>query len=1207
MPKFKELTIQGFKSFADPTSFIYPTGITAIVGPNGSGKSNVSDAIRWVLGEQRMRSLRGRTGEDMIFAGSKRRARAGMARVALVFDNTDGWLPVDFAEVTIERRTYRDGKTDYMLNGNKVRLMDMTDLLARSGLGRDAYLTINQGMVDEVLSLRPSERLALFEQAAGISPYRNRREESLKRLEETRHNLERVQDIIGEIEPRLHRLEREVNRAEQHERLTADLKELQQTWYGYRWGKALHELESTRQRALYHEKKVRERQEAVDALARQSIQLRQQMGEMRTRLAELHREGSVRHAEAESIQRELAVARERRRLLQERQEEGQANLIPAKTALDAEKSELEDLQTALKEATTQFEKAQTQLETVEGDYRKVESRRHEVLSHQSAAQSHALESRHQLSDRESRLEQQAERTEQLEQRIAQIKKTLAASTEHRRTQQTQVKDARLILEETEAKVKKLETQAEQHRAKQEAARAEAEEIRQTLSKRQAAYQQLAARLDALERLHVEGAGLYAGVQAVIQAAERGELTGLPGTVASLIKVPPKLDRALERALGSQLQNIVANRWDDARDAIQWLKRQHAGRATFLPLDNLHPPKPLDVPTGHGVLGVASDLVDYDDPALQPAVALLLGRVAIAENLESARELHRQLRKRGGGFQIVTLEGEILRSSGSLTGGEDRRGKRGSLLARERERRELPAQVNALEKEVKALRDAARHNEEETHSLEEGAKALSAQSRNAEQQHLKANRDLDAAVRELEKLIQEGDWQQQLLEEASQEQERLRATRSRLEKEKLEAKEQLIQAEAEIKDLAKQLEALSNDALNQTVAEQRTQVAVLSQECENRRVLLETRKRETNRLAEQIRSQEQRIRELGEELATLDQQVQNLQIRYEKARASADTFSNQVPALEKDLAALEQGQEQQETKESELRRALREAEQRLSQSEVEVRRREDRVQALRQEIEEALEIVIGDLPETLSIQQPLPLSAIVSPLPTVKELPIGLEQQIRDLRTQIRRLGPFNVTAKEEHEEVAQRYHFLREQSADLETASAHLRQIIAELDEMMKTAFKTTFKAIKSEFVQIFKLLFNGGTANLAPANNDAGEVVGVEITARPPGKRASSLGMLSGGERTLTAVALLFAVLRVSPTPFCILDEVDAMLDEANVGRFRGMLRELGKHTQFLTITHNRGTVEAADTIYGISMGEDGVSQVLSLSLEDLPTSEVI
>lgn len=1210
MPKLKQLDVQGFKSFADPITFVYPTGITAIVGPNGSGKSNVADAIRWVLGEQRLTTIRGRTGEDMVFAGSKKRPRAGMARVSIIFDNSDAWLPVDFAEVIIERRTYRDGKTDYLLNGSRVRLMDLRDLLDRAGLGRDAYLIIGQGLVDQVLALRPQERLALFEQAAGIAPYRTRREEAVSRLDETRRNLERVYDIVGEMEPHLRRLQKQAARTAQHAELTAALNATLRTWYGYRWGRAVAELEQARQRVAYRAEKVQQLATESEATTAAIGALRQQIATTRTQLAELHRESSVRHSEAERRQRELAVARERRRQLQERQEESQANLVPLRSALEAETQDMAALRQEFEAVQAQWLEAQAQLAGAEAARREVEQQRQGLLSRQAQTQAWALESRHRLADRQSRWEQATERLTQLAQRVAQLETELASTAERRRAQQAGVENARRALEEIEAALQSAEAEVTRLEAALATARSESENSRREVGRKQAELQQVAVRFEALERLQNEGAGLYAGVRAVLQAVERGELHGLPGTVASLIRVPPHLDRAIETALGGQVQDIVAERWADAQAAIEWLKRQRAGRATFLPLDTLDPPPVLDVPAGDGVIGVAAELVEYA-ARYRPAVDLLLGRTAIAQNLDAARELYRKLH---GSFRIVTPEGEIVRSGGAVTGGEERSSpsQGGGLLARERERRELPERVGALEAEVAVLQNSLREREAQVQALQRELQTAEERRRVVTQHRQEAERTVDREVRALDKLIQESDWQRHLLDEGRQESERLQTLCSRLEEERHATEAALHEAEAQLAALARDLEMLADDETARIAAEHRTQAALLEQEHGNRQVLLATRQREVQRLQEQIAALEQHGRTLVEELSASEERLGALQSAYDEARAAAEALSIQVPPLEAQLAQLEQALETQEGREREAHRVLHDAEQRRAQAEVEANRREDQLQTLRREIEEMLGIVIGDLPETLSAQQPLPLDAIVSPLPVVTELPEGLERQIRDLRTQIHRLEPVNVAAKEEYDELEQRHAFLREQMADLENAATHLRQIIAELDEMMDTTFRTTFKAIAAEFARIFELLFNGGTAQLSLTSEEAqgdegNSTAGVEIIARPPGKRTSSLGMLSGGERTLTAMALLFAVMRVSPTPFCILDEVDAMLDEANVGRFRTMLRELSRQTQFIIITHNRGTVEVSDTIYGVSMGDDGVSQVLSLSLEDLPSADEV
>jgi len=1202
MPKLKRLELQGFKSFADPFIFLYPTGITAIVGPNGSGKSNVADAIRWVLGEQRLTSIRGRTGEDMIFAGSPRRARSGMARAAITFDNADGWLPVDFAEVTVERRTYRDGTSDYLLNGNKVRLMDLRDLLDRSGLGRDAYLVIGQGLVDQVLSLRPKERLALFEQAAGITPYRTRREDAVRHLEETKGNLQRVYDIVGELEPRLRRLQRQAVKADEHARLKQELSETQRVWYGYRWGKYLSNLEQARQRVAYREDKALSLLERSEALGTQVGEQRKQISRYREELAQLHRESSHQHDDASNRQQELAVARERQRQLHERIEESRSNLVPLRSALASEREDIDTLRANLAEAETQLRQAQDYLTEAQIKHQKLTQQRNAVLHRQAGVQARALETRHRLVDKQSRLEQAEGRLQELDGQLQELLLTVETGTERRRAQQRVVEIARRRLEEAEGKLTQARAEAAQADEALETARGETEDVRKDLTRLQANLQRTSARLEALDRLAAEGAGMYAGVRAALQAVENGELQGLPGPVSSLVHVPAELERAMEAALGSQLQNVVAESWDDAQAAIRWLKRKRAGRATFLPLDTLRPPRPLEVPSTDGVIGLGSDLVDYD-PAYKPAVQLLLARTVIAQSLDAARRLHRELH---GSFRIVTLDGEIVRSGGSITGGEKRNSRGPGLLSRERERRELRQDVGKTRREVEETQTRLAAIEEEVRALTQRRGALHHQHQEAEKLRRRLDREAEEATRRLARVLQRTQWQESRLADAREEREKIKATLEKLGQEAQQAQVALDQLVAQEKDLETQLGDLGDDDTARLVAERRTKAAVLAQERDSRSVLLDSRLREITRLERQIEAQEQRTRSLQGELEALKDDLDVLAVTYETARSKANELAAQIAPLETKLTELETSLSKLEQRENQARKALREAEQRLSQAEVDAGRREDRVRALRREIEETLEIVISNLPDTISTQQPLPLDDIVSHLPTITELPKGLENQIHDLRTQIRRLEPINTVAKEEYAELSKRHGFLREQMEDLERASAHLREIIRELDEMMDTMFSTTFSSIATEFSRGFELLFSGGSSKLVLVEEE-GVRTGVEITARPPGKRTASLDVLSGGERCLTAVALIFAVMAISPTPFCVLDEVDAMLDEANVGRFRRILQKLARETQFVIITHNRATLEVADTIYGVSMGEDGVSNVLSLSLEEFPKSEAI
>lgn len=1203
MPKLKKLEVQGFKSFAETSTFLYPTGITAVVGPNGSGKSNVADAIQWALGEQRMTTIRGRSGEDMIFAGSSKRARSGMARAAITFDNDGAWLPVDFAEVTIERRVYRDGKSDYILNGSKVRLMDLRELLDRAGLGRDDHLIIGQGAVDQILSLRPSERLGLFEQAAGIAPYRSRREEASERLDETKRNLARVYDIVGEIEPRLRRLRRQAERADQHAQLEEELKATLKIWYGYRWANALNLLQQSRQRASYRETCALGLMEKEEALAETIANHRREINQARDRLSVLHRESSKWHSEAGDRQRELAVAQERQRQLHERIKESEDNLIPLRSACEEEDEEIEQLRVELDALAADLQKGLARVEEAQAVHDKVEAQRQELLSTQAQAQSRALESRHRLADRRDRLDQSAERSDQLEARTAELQDALRTVDQRRQDQQRKVRKARKLGQELQSDFDTWSARTAELRDRLETVESTVDTLRQEIREKENHLQRASARLEALERLHAEGAGLYTGVRNVLQAVDRSKLHGLPGTVASLIQVPPKLDRAVATALGGQLQNVIADSWDVAQEAIEWLKERRSGWATFLPLDTLNPPTELTLPNLAGVVGLGSHLVGYE-PRFDPAVRLLLGRTAVVEDLPAARRLYDRLH---GGFRIVTVEGEIVRSGGSVSGGHKREARGTELLSRERERRRLPEVIDRLESRIHSVEGKLARSEKERYDFVQALKRAEAKRRDVETAVQEAERQLDRAIGELEQLNQASTWRQEQLAEVEEELTRLQKLRMRLMQEQQEAADTLADANSRLQALEEDIEALSDDETGKILTERRTQVAVLKQEHNSQQILVESREREQKRLQRQIDGQEHRIRSLEGELDVVADQICTLVERYEEAHTEAETIAQTIPPLERELKEREEVLAALEIQEQNLQRTLREAEQRLAKAEMEAGRREDQLQNLRREIEETLGIVVGNLPDDLSAQHPLPLDAIVSPLPEVTELPEGLERQIRDLRTQLRRLEPVNHGAKQEYDELSERYTFMTEQMEDLEQASRHLHQIIDELDQMMNTMFLTTFQSIAAEFSKIFELLFSGGTAELQLVSEEDDEIVGVEIMARPPGKRTSRLSMLSGGERSLTAVALLFGVMRVSPTPFCVLDEVDAMLDEANVGRFRRMLQQLSRETQFIIITHNRGTVEVADTIYGISMSDDGVSQSISLSLEDLPPSESI
>ncbi len=1195
--RLKYLELHGYKTFASRTGFAFDGSITAIVGPNGSGKSNLADAIRWVLGEQSFRVLRGKRTEDMIFSGSAQRSRLGMASASLTLDNADGWLPVDFAEVTITRRAYRSGENEYLLNGQRVRLRDITELLARSGLARRTYTVIGQGLVDDVLSLRPEDRRALFEEAAGIALYQARRAEALTRLEETRANLLRVNDIINEIAPRLHRLEREAERTERHDLLNRQLEGLLRTWYGFLWRQEQQELRRARDALSRWEEEVTRHGQALEALGGRMADLRDRQARLRAQLGNWHRESSDLHRQMEGVQRDLAVWQERAQQLSRQGEELRSELVGLEAQaqamagqVSAAEEDLASRQAALQEREAQIAQAQAELAAHE-------SRRADLSRRLAGLQARALDLATEMADRRSRLAQLGERQKVVAEERTDHQTAIAAldaRAEELRAQGQEVsaQEAGLQSETAalEAEAGRLATALAGIQARQAGLQAALADARRTAERLQARY-------DLLTRLRQEGEGLYAGVRAVLQeAGGRGAgLRGVWGTVAQLLHVPVEYEVALEVALGGHLQDLVVESWADAEAAIAFLRRGRRGRATFLPLDTVRPAPRLTAPSEEGVVGVAADLVRAE-ARLAPVVEMLLGRTVVVADLKAARRVFGRLR---GGFQIVTLAGELLRSGGSVTGGEGREQAQGQVLAREREWRELPAQVAAAQAhchEIEAALAQVHSAEAQTRGQME---ALAARRREVEEAVAQARARRAGLERELEQVLQQRAWREGLLARLDGETETLAALGVSLQAdlERLAAGRE--EAERQAAALQAELDELRGEALYRRLSEVRTAAAVARGAWEHRRLALEALRERQAGLLEQAHGKHRRLSALEEEQAALEQRIA-AQISQEAViQGWLSSLARQIEPAEAEIARLEEAREQLEQEEVALRARLREAENSQAQALLTVNRHQDRLQRLRRQILDDFGLVDMEPAEGVPDQPPLPLGEIVSTLPVVETLPEGLEEEIHQLKAQIRRMGAVNPAAPDEYAEVLDRYTFLTTQAADLEEAARSLREVIAELDEVMHQEFAATFKAVAARFKENFTRLFGGGTARLLLTEPDDIGQTGVEIVAQPPGKRQQPLALLSGGERALTAVALIFSILEVNPPPFCILDEVDAMLDEANVRRFRQALESLSRHTQFIVITHNRGTIQAANTIYGISMGEDSTSQVVSLRLE--------
>lgn len=1195
----KRVVIQGFKTFAQKTEFIFDPGVTAIVGPNGSGKSNIVDAIRWCLGEQSFSLLRSKKTSDIIFSGSDKKARMGMAEVSLTLDNSGGEIPVDFEEVVITRRAYRDGDNEYLINGQRVRLLDVTQLLAQTGLGKRTYAVIGQGLIDRVLSLAPEERRSLFEEAAGITGYQIKRQTTLRRLDATQQNLTRVQDIITELSPRLRYLKRQADRANERTQIAEDLRGLLRIWYGYRWHTALAKLEQNHGDEAKLKASVEARQTALTALSGKIESLRGEQGILRTRLGDLHARSSVVHREAEETGRELAVAQERLRQLHARLEETQRELAPLRLQKESVEARIADLASTLESAESQTQARHVDVVALERTLAERQDERRQLQSAVDDARRRINTLLREQGEASSRLQQLHEQRTRLDRERVDQAAALEAATQQIDELSRLAADAQRTLEEARNQGSELAQAIEQQTANLDERRGElrtAEETRQAADR---VTDRLQTRMDLLQRLRDEGAGYASGVRAVLQAAnDQPALRGIVGTVASLVQVPAHLDKAIETALGGALQNVITERWDVATAAIDFLKRSGNGRVTFLPLDRLSVLPAVDAPNAPGILGNAAELVDFE-PQIDAVVQQLLGRVWVAENLPAARRALDGIRGGAPRPTVVTLDGEIVRPGGAVTGGSDRNRRDDSILARERELRELPGQLETAQRESATVARRCGQMAAQIEDIQVQVTELQQKIADLSREERRRQQVLEERRLQLDRAEQTAQYQRDRERRITGELGDLSTLEQQLEGRLLDLQQDHADAEQSLAAREEDVARAGDGQLLRQLADVRAAEAEAQGHLRSQRTLHENQRRLLQSVADQIRAKEERVQSLTAESEQLGGHVAGMSEREADVAKRIAALNVEIEPAEKQLHGLEQAQSEAEQQERHLQHLLRQDETAWNNAQLQRQRTEDSIQQLHYEIEQDLGLVMVEESEEMPYQPPLPLEAFVEQLPVVQELPEGMDAEVKEMRMRLGRVSNVNPEAPREYAEAAERYEHLVTQSEDLEAAAADLRKVVRELDELMEVELTRTFQAVSEQFEHFFKLLFNGGTAKLVLTEPEDITNTGVEIIARPPGKRPQSLALLSGGERTLSACALIFAILRVSPTPFCVLDEVDAALDEANVDRFRLTLEDLSDGTQFIIVTHNRRTLEGANTIYGVTMGNDGVSKTLSLRLE--------
>ncbi len=1229
--RLKNISLHGYKTFASKTHFEFGAGITAVIGPNGSGKSNVADAIRWALGEQQFSLMRSKRTDDMIFAGSPKRARASMAEVVLTFDNSDGFFPISYQEIAIGRRAYRDGSNEYLLNGSRVRLREIGDLLSHSGLAERTYTVIGQGSVDTALAQKPEERRALFEEAAGIGGYRDRREDALRKLEETRHNLERVKDILAEITPRLAQLERQAGRARQYQVLAAELDGHLRIWFGHHYHIARKALQTAQALRDERGKETAQFRDTVVRLTAEVDSIRAAQSLLRQKLSDILPQRDSARRRSEESTRNLAVLRERvtsfdAQVLAARNDVEQrkaglealsvkavhasAVLVGAEQTLRdrkrdlAEKKEAADIRQA---ARSQIESArnaaQKALMTVNGELAAV---RNEINSLQNRL--NVLRQKNDNTTR--RIEQMSEQRERELQGLVQFDAQLghdgARSSEFEATVQTAAH-----------KLESMRTAL--GLAQSTYAAAEAEE---KLTKRMSLFAEMRAQQSANE---------------FINSALKADVPGVVGTLGSLIQVLPDEQRAVAVAMGEMLTALVIESSDGVANIRKWLAtvqstntKGEPNKLRIVPLDELirrskrsallftssddpHYEYMIESPETVAVrlarAAQARPLLDVIGAPdwLKPAMPTLAGMAFICRNLDHARALAAELPR---GFVCVTREGEIAYASGEL-----------ALNAGVSKAVELADSAETLDAAIlelspeearlrrvtaSAARDAAQREVElARRTVDEANRARDTFGREAAQRRnnrADAGRRIERLEENIAALAGEMEQSEQEIGQLQTKAQEARDLIAGKEGHQTEATHHVAGFEAQ---LTEQMAGGWMEALNAAHAAVATNSEAVRSADATKRERLQT----YAQAVQQIADTEKRAAQLLEQQAATQQQLKQLERDVAEAQTQLREIDAALQPIQQEISAIESQIAEADTHKREAERAMLEAEQRSNLSELEMAKHQNDIENLRERAADAFQTATVSQPEEseaivgaqLSLDGLNEAISLLDTLDVVEELPTGTNETITQLRNQIKRLGAINYEAQAEYDELQQRAKFLTEQSEDLEKASATLQQVIAELNDVMKATFQTTFDAIAAHFQNTFRILFGGGQAKLTLTNPDNIDECGVEITAQPPGKRAQNLSLLSGGERSLTATALIFAILRVKPTPFCVLDEVDAALDESNVGRIRNMLETLVDSTQFIVVTHNRGTVEAANTIYGISMGPDGASQVLSLRLDEV------
>ena len=1147
--QLEKIEMSGFKSFADKTVIEFDKGVTAVVGPNGSGKSNLSEAIKWVLGEQSAKSLRGKKMDDVIFAGSQTRKPVNIAEVNLHINNEDGKLAIEHSQVVLTRRLNRNGDSDFFINKKACRLKDITSLMMDSGLGKDSFALISQGKVEQIFNDKPEDRRMIIEEAAGVLKYKDRKTQAQRKLDQTQEHLNRVEDILHEIKSQLTPL------LEQKEKAIVYLSKKEEL-QGIETALLAVEIETLNTQWTVAKREVAQLQETVMKTEQKLVELEQKVLDQQELLAVKNTELDEKQAlyvdaiqKMEQLDGERKVYQQKQEFANRTNEENQLALVEVIRQLESTEKTVEELEksVAIKEVElNEIESLWSKLVEELEQLSQGNEERQKQLQSQYIEQ---LQEISKLTNQEKHLERSMEQNQNQHDKLLEKQELFEEQSKQLEQKISQlVEKEENLAQRTNSKQEDLNTYREQA----DSLRQERQTLQEQKQKIERQLQQTQANYHSLKQVSEDYAGYYQGVREILK--QKKQIAGVIGSVAELIRVEDAYTLAIDIALGASSQHVVVEHEQAAAKAIDYLKQNRLGRATFLPLTIIKEKRMPDATQQQlfslqGYVGIASDLVQVDQ-MYQSIVRNILGTTVVAKTLDDAMKIAKVLQYR---YRIVSLEGDVVNAGGSMTGGASKNHQQQSLVKRNSQLEALEQQLNKLKEYEKQVSEKWNQLETKWNEIIQKGTAIQEEETLLKQQLQEVRLELQYSKDEFNKINRQTLSQQYELDESIEQYEQL-------EQQYVETHEALRTITKENQVVKKELDYL------QLSQEDRTQ---------------------------QLQEKQQELQDVGTQKARMQEQDQHQKKEFKQEN---EAIKETVTALEEALDALKEERIQLEVLNKQTEVSRNQAQHQLQ----EYLKQESKVETKANRFELAIDQKL----QYLSEEYELTFEAAIEKT----ELTMSIEdasKAVRSLKQQIEQMGAVNLMAIEEYDKVQERFEFLTIQQQDLLDAKKNLEDTITEMDTEVTSRFKQTFDAISSQFQQTFPRLFGGGRASLELTDPSNLLETGIEIIAQPPGKKLQSLSLLSGGERAFTAIALLFAILEVKPVPFCLLDEVEAALDEANVARYGRYLKEFTKNTQFIVITHRRGTMEEADVLYGVTMQESGVSKLASVKFEDFDSLE--